>query len=96
MSNEMMMLQKLGITDRSKKSYLPRHGSKKYVVEIDVIDSFLHQVLLLLVIADVIADLTSKIQINSANFLDEEVGSDHAMQSICQFYEESHNLNPAQ
>ena len=92
----MMMLRKMGITDRSKKSYLPRHGSKKYVVEIDVIDSLLHHILLFLVIANVITDRISKIQINSANFLNEEVGSDDSMESVCQFYEESHNLNPAQ
>ena len=74
---------------------LPWYGSKKYVVEIDVIDSFLHHVLLFLVIADVITNLISKVQINSTNFLDEEVGSNHCMESIGQFYEESHDLNPA-
>ena len=58
-------------TNRQEFSFhLPWNGSEKDAIEIEVIDSFLHNILLALVIANVITNLISQVQIHSAYFLD--------------------------
>ena len=72
----------------------PRNGGQEGEVEVDVGDALLHEVLLLLVVADVVTHGAAQVEVHATRLLYDEVGLDHAVQTEGEGHEEARELHP--